>query len=145
MAQFITRRSIVPLAMAVVLSALSGCGYGPNDRVPVQGKVQFDGVPVEDGVISFIPGEAGRATAGGPITNGRYSIQAEKGPNPGKYRVEILVRKKTGRKVDTPGDTGNKIDETVQLAPAKYNTNSTLTADIQAKANTIDFTDLKSQ
>ena len=58
-------------------------------------------------------------------------------------RVEIIVRKKTGRKIGTPGDMDVKMDEVLQIAPAKYNTSSTLTADVKAKANTIDFLDLK--
>ena len=65
-----------------------------------------------------------------------------RGPAPGSYRVEIIWQKKTGRKVDTPGDPGVKMDETFQVIPAKYNTSSTETVTVKSGDNTFNF-DLK--
>ena len=59
---------------------------------------------------------------------------------PGKYKVEITWTKKTGKKVPAPGDPGNQIDETVQVIPQEYNKHTTLTAEVKAERNKIDFT-----
>jgi hypothetical protein len=71
--------------------------------------------------------------------DGKYSLDNTRGPFPGKYKVEILWNKKTGKKVGTPGDPGVQMDETQQILPAKYNTATTLTADIGSGSNTKDF------
>ena len=138
MAQKIGWRTFVAATTAVVFIVFSGCGYGPDSRVPVQGKVMLDGAPVEDGVISFIPPDASHEKAGGTIKGGTYSIPAAQGPNPGTYRVEVVVRKKTGKQVGTPGDPEVKMDEVAEIG-----TTGNLTADVKAKANTFDFTDLR--
>jgi hypothetical protein len=138
MAQKIGWRAFVPATTAVVFIVFSGCGYGPDSRVPVQGKVMLDGAPVDDGVISFVPPDASHEKSSGTIKGGTYSIPAAQGPNPGMYHVEVLVRKKTGRKVGTPGDQEVKMDEIAEIR-----TTGSLTADVKAKANTFDFTDLK--
>ncbi len=135
------RRIFGAATMAVVFIFISGCGFG--DRFPVHGKVAFGGAPVEDGAITFTSTGGGTVSASGPIKNGTYSIPAAQGPNVGTNRVEILVKKKTGRKVGTPGDAEVQMDEVAQIAPDKYNKSSTLTADIKNKDNEIDFTDLK--
>ena len=77
--------------------------------------------------------------------NGKYAIKAGKGPNPGLCRVEITWKRKTGRKVKNVEISGPPVDETVQGLPPKYNTQSTLTAEIKPSgSNTFDF-DLKSK
>jgi hypothetical protein len=119
---------------------MSGCGYGSSDRVPVQGSVSFDGQPVDNGSIAFIPEEKGKVGANADIVAGKYKLESGKGPNPGKYRVEIFWKKKTGRQVPTPGDESVMTDEIQQMLPPQYNTQSTLTTDIEAKSNTKDFT-----
>jgi hypothetical protein len=138
MTQKIGWRTFPSAATAVVFLVLSGCGYGENSRVPVQGKVAVDGAPVEDGAISFVPTATGLQKASGTVKNGTYSIPAAQGPNPGMYRVEVVVRKKTGRQVGTPGDAEVKMDEVAEVG-----TTGSLSADVKAKANTFDFTDLK--
>jgi hypothetical protein len=140
MAQSALREALVP--MAALLIGIAGCGYGAKSRVPVQGKVVFQGAPVDDGVITFVPTTGEGTKAGGPIKDGKYSLPAGEGPTPGTYRVEITWNKKTGKMIGTPGDADVKMAETAQVIPTQYNSNSTLTADIKAQANTVDF-DLK--
>ena len=48
-------------------------------------------------------------------------------------------KKPTGKKVPTPGDPGTTMDETAQVIPPQYNTQSKLTADIKSGSNTADF------
>jgi hypothetical protein len=127
-------------ALLVVL--IAGCGkrdYAGDRRLPVSGKVTVDGEPLEFGLISFLPqGEGGRVS-GGPIKNGSYSVEEPMGPTAGKYRVEIRWNKPTGRRVkDAYGD--EIMDEYKEGLPAKYHTNSELTAEVSAEQTTFDFT-----
>jgi hypothetical protein len=115
--------------------------------VPVTGTISYNGEPVDNGTVSFIAGDATGGEAfgsGGDIVNGKYSIAAERGPKPGKYRVEIYWNKKTGRMVPAPGDPGVQMPETQQILPPRFNRQSELTADITAGRNTRNF-DLKQQ
>ncbi len=74
--------------------ALVGCGHRSNEsftRVAVEGVVDLDGQPLEDGWIRFVP-QAGTA---GPkttlrIEQGRFAATARMGPPEGTHRVEIV-------------------------------------------------------
>jgi len=128
------RGPFLTLAVACSLLFLAGCG----GRGAVSGNVTFNGEPVDGGTITFVPEGAGnRASA--PIVNGKYEMPSKAGPSAGKNRVEILWNKKTGKKVGVAGDTGNLTDETFQVLPGNYNTNSVLTAEVKSGANTFDF------
>lgn len=124
---------------ALALLTLAGCG-GPS-RVPVSGAVTVDGAPVDNGTITFVP--TGAAAAGAPpkasarITDGKYAFEPDFGPMPGAYSVEITWDKKTGKKVST-GDADMR-DETKQMLPAKYNAQTTLTADVKSGMPPLDF------
>jgi hypothetical protein len=100
--------------------------------------------PVDGGQISFISSTGKRPTVSADIVAGKYSLPAGKGPVTGSYNVQIIWRKKTGRQVDTPGDEGVKMDETVQVIPPQFNTKTTQTAEIKSGTNTLNF-DLKSR
>jgi hypothetical protein len=134
------RRALVALAAALLV--LPGCA----SRAAVEGTVTLDGAPVDGGTITFIPSgsDSKRVMVSADIVNGKYTLPAGKGPVPGTYRVEIIWNKKTGRQIETPGDTGVKMDETVPAIPAQFNTNSKLSAEVKSGANTKDF-DLKSR
>jgi hypothetical protein len=58
-------------------------------------------------------------------------------PTAGSYKVRITWDKKTGKKVST-GDADSR-DETKQVLPAKFNTDSTLTAEVKASSPVLDF------
>ena len=57
---------------------------------------------------------------------------------PGKYRVEIYWKQKTGNQVKDP-DTGKMIDETKPVIPEVYNKHTKTTVDIQASGNKFDY------
>jgi hypothetical protein len=124
--------------LPLALLALSGCG-----STTATGTVTLDNSPVDGGAILFIPiEEAGgsRPTVGGEIIDGKYTLLGAKGLATGKYRVRITWNKKTGRKVTVPGDNTVQMDETVQSIPGKYNTESTLEADVKSSgSNVFDF------
>lgn len=127
----------------LLLVALAGCGGGSTSRVPVEGTVTFDGKPVDGGSISFIlEGTTTTAPVGAVIKDGRYAVEAEKGPVPGKYKVEIVWNKTTGKTVPNTSDPGTTTDETKQVIPSRYNSKTELTANITSGPNTVNF-DLK--
>ena len=132
---------LVGLSLTVGLALSLGCDGGP--RSSVKGKVTFEGEPVDDGGIMFLPigeDEGERVRATGDIRGGEYFFDSQSGPNPGKHRVEIYWYKKTGRKIKSEG--GNVKDEFVPGLPPRFNEKSDLTADVQRGRNTIEF-DLK--
>ncbi|WP_143206509.1 hypothetical protein [Singulisphaera sp. GP187] len=120
-----------------------GCGTGPK-TLRVSGKVTYDGKPLEDGSIVFVPIENDKAPgAGGTITAGTYDIPASSGPLQGvKYRVEISAMRKTGRKLPnimTPDSPS--IEEVENYIPSIYNGQSTLqTTVLPENAGKQDFT-----
>jgi hypothetical protein len=125
---------------AVCLVILTGCGDRGPRRVPVEGTVTFDGKPLAAGDIRFlsIPGTA-PVVVGTEISEGRFLVPAKAGPLPGKYRVEIAVSRKTGRKVQNPM-TEQMVDEIVESLPERYNCRSELTAEVtEAGPNGFDF------
>ena len=115
------------LRLIVLLMSFAGCGS--NSALPLRGMVTLDDQPVAMGNIVFLPLASGGPKAAAAIENGSYSIPADQGLKPGKYRVEISWHKPTGRKIPS-ADPGMTIDETREAIPAKYNSDSTLTVDL---------------
>jgi len=128
------------LALAVIacsgLIASVGCG-GPA-APSLKGKVTLDGAPVTSGSIVFLPEASEGRKAAAAIEDGNYTIPAEEGLKPGKYRVEVSWHKPTGRKMPS-ADPGITMDETKEAIPARFNTESTLTAEFAAGEATKDF------
>jgi hypothetical protein len=121
------------LLAAIGLVVLTGCGDSGPRRVSVEGTVTLDGKPLGEGDLRF------RSTSGtttvivaAKITDGRFVVPATSGPLPGKYRVEIEVPRKTGRKVRHPVIESSLVDEMTESLPARYNSQSTLTSEITA-------------
>jgi hypothetical protein len=145
-----TLSSPARLTVAVLgLLLLSGCGgkiSGP-ERAAVKGSVSFDGAPVEDGSIVFLPATGTKGpSSGGTIHNGAYEITTASGPVPGKYRVEIRAMRSTGTKVvkgaggATEGpSSGGEVTEMKMYIPVRYNAESMLVADISLGDNQKDF------
>jgi hypothetical protein len=126
----LTRRFCFVAALSIALGPSCWCitGCKAQRAASVHGKVTLDGEPVALGNIVFLSTGSGPKAAA-PIEQGAYSIPAKDKLSPGSYRVEISWRKPTGRQVAS-ADPGIMIDETREAVPAKYNTDSTLTAEI---------------
>jgi len=78
----------LPIAILSTLALLcSGCGQ----PVVVSGQVTYDGKPVEEGSINFLPEDGQGPTCGGSITDGRYEATC---PVPGRKIVQIVGIKK---------------------------------------------------
>jgi hypothetical protein len=117
----------VSLLAFCLIIGLTGCGA--KSTPSVHGKVLLDGESVTQGSINFFSQDAKGSKASAAIENGVYALAPESKLLPGKYRVEISWFKPTGKKVAS-ADPGVVIDETREAVPAKYNTNSTLIAEI---------------
>ncbi len=102
----------------------SGCGSTGVPSKELQGTVTFQGEPVEQGTIRFVPvdGTPGPACVG-QISRGKYCIKSRGGVPLGSHRVEINAQRKTGRQVlGHDGLEETMIDETIRVGPAEYAT-----------------------
>ena len=123
------RRSIWWCVCAWVLLSLTGCGDS-SDRQSLEGTVTFNGVPLAEGQITFVPQRGTKGpTAGDKITEGHFSISPKGGTFAGTFRVEIVATRKTGKKAKDYR-TGEMIDNIEQFLPARYNRQSELTAEV---------------
>jgi hypothetical protein len=104
--------------LGLVVVSLLGCGK--SGTYPVSGEVSFDGTPVEQGDILFIPADSAVAPEGGRITNGRYQLRAK----PGLQRVEIRASR------PLPGPPGPMGPIYADYIPEEFNSKSTLKAEV---------------
>lgn len=118
--------------LILVVSALwLACGCSRTDRPPlgtVTGTVMLDGAPLPNALVLFTPEGPGRTSRGITDAEGRYSLTFLRdipGANLGRHSVRITTaRDGHGRR---------------ESLPAKYHAKSTLTADVAAGSNSIDF------
>jgi len=129
------------LVIILAIAHCVGCGKKGPRRAAVSGRVSIDGQAINEGVIQFLPIEGTIGPeAGGVISNGKYDIPRERGPVVGKNRVELRASAKTGRKIQDPtGRPGVQTDEYKELFPPTANANSSLTREITAEPNKLDF------
>jgi hypothetical protein len=121
-------------AWAIVFVA--GCGDDTGGRLAITGSVDYKGVPLDQGSIEFLPHPGVKTQAGATITNGRYSIPADKGLEPGMYTVKISSIEGPDVSVEPGGLPGKEPKERL---PAKYNTKSTLTKEVKKGETKFDF------
>jgi len=125
-------RLSVKLFVGCVL--LVGCSKSVGlERVIVSGKVTYQGQPVNQGSIRFVPvqGSKGPASAA-TIEHGTYEVKASGGVPIGTHRVEIQATRPTGEpKPDHLNYLDNVKEPVGQYLPPKYNTNSELTLNVE--------------
>jgi hypothetical protein len=124
------RHRVFILSSLLVLSAL-GCGASRSERVPVDGNVTFDGIPIETGQIVFEPKGLGRMSVG-QIASGRYSISEKYGPTRGEFVVRITADRPSGEKAAPSSYAADQTPQDVyqQFIPAKFNSASELSLTI---------------
>jgi hypothetical protein len=122
--------------MALVAALVPGCGPG-DPRLAVSGSVTFKGQPLDQGRIEFHPPQNNGTMSGAVIQNGRYEIPRDKGLNPATYEVRIYsYDQKAGTAGAIPGEAGLGFKERIAK---KYNSASTLKADVKRGQTTFDF------
>lgn len=121
--------------VATILAAGLAGGCGPDDPRPrqaVSGTVKLDGRPLERGAILLEPISAednSGTAAGATIRSGSFAIRREQGPIPGHYRVRVYSS--SGALAPPgPGQSERTRRPIVELLPAAYNSQSTLSFDI---------------
>jgi hypothetical protein len=62
-----------------VLAVLFAVGCDGDNSATVKGAVQFDGKPVAEGSINFVPVDGKTKTAGGSIKDGKYDTRVPVG------------------------------------------------------------------
>ena len=111
-----------------------GCAPPSDSRIPprdqVNGTVTLDGDPVDKGSITFFASDdvSRGIQASTSIKNGKYELLV----TPGKKKVKISKVEET------------RTDVFENVVPAKYNSATTLEADVSAENRQFDF-ELKSK
>lgn len=118
-----------------------GCGNRGPERVAVSGTVSFNGQPVSEGFIRFVPlsTNPGPATAA-TINDGKYRADARGGVPVGTHNVRIEAYRKVSVKnaMPVPGvPNATQEDHRQQWLPAKFNTNTTLEITIESGSREI--------
>lgn len=149
------------LGLAILIGSavltVAGCGdnSGLPQRYPVSGTVLYKGEPLASGTIVFEPNDltTGRV-ASGTITDGSYELSTSgEGPDgalAGDYKVVVISKVVDMSDVEANRQGGAGRQEDVAKAestaerniPKKYEQSATsgLTAKVEPKSNTIDFT-----
>lgn len=123
------------LALAsFALVSLAGCEPSGPETVPVTGTVSFDGTPVAEGDIVFIPPDPTALSTAARISGGVYAMDA----TPGEKKVEIRATRIVPGKANTdnPGSTEPAME---MFIPTKYNTETTLKQTVPPEGGKIDF------
>lgn len=129
--------------LIVVCVLAAGCGSG---NTSVQGTVTFNGVPVDNGYITFFPTDVASSAAAAPIRDGKYHVASL---TPGPRVVEIVANKKIDfaassaemdqqRKKPKTNDSPSGAAVSAALIPADAVGNRQ-TIDIPAGQQTFDF------
>ena len=159
----VSRSSALFVGLTLVAASLlalvgsSDDGFG-RQRYSVHGTVTYKGEKLAKGQIAFVPEAQGGQAASGPIENGYYSLSTltpGDGALPGKYKVTVVARDSDLEKVRfavqkkgmPPGAAlpqpliAKATKEAKSMIPTKYNlpTTTDLTADVEARSNTMDF------
>ena len=140
MSQFCTERlswTCLTVLIAIGLFSITGCGQSDN-RQALTGTVSWQGSPLSKGVITLYPKGEG-STVGCEIIDGKFVIAETNGATPGKYRVEILAFRPTG-KSEFDIDQNKQVSIEEQFLPKQFNSASTLDAEVVVgKANSFEF------
>ncbi|NLY02237.1 MAG: hypothetical protein GXY83_39635 [Rhodopirellula sp.] len=113
---------------AAVTFLATGCGEsGGIERTVVSGTVSYDGQPIEEGMIRFVPTKDTAApVSGAEIQGGKYTVDAKGGVPVGSHRVEVEAYRTGAAPAageEVPGVEGAPKE---QFLPEKYNLKSEL-------------------
>ncbi len=114
------RSAIWAYACLSVFASVLGCGGGP-ETCTVTGAVTFNGQPVPEGSILFVPEDGKGVPDPGTIRDGRYTARVKPGPK----RVEIRATRETGKVDPIMGAAPRE-----SYIPACYNTETILQAEV---------------
>ena len=129
-----SRHSSAMVVLTLVLVGY-GCSRDPG-FVVVRGTVTYQGEPIEDGDIKFVPAQGTQTPVRSTmIKQGKYATPARGALLPGTYRIEIrsyIGGSGDGPQIDPydryvdPNSTAPKPKPREQILPEEYNRNSKL-------------------
>jgi hypothetical protein len=133
------------LAGLIVTAIFSGCGrdQGP-ERVVVSGKVTFNGKPLDEGQIRFVPTATSAVpVSGASIKDGQYKVDSRGGVPVGMHKIEIEAHRVDPKAVKPglpPPPMARGVPR-IQYIPKRYNVDSQLQLTIEpgSKPITKDF------
>lgn len=129
-------RCMTTLLTLLAAMTILGCGPSGLDVLPVSGKVTFDGEPIVEGRIQFRLVDGDQRAFSGQITNGQYELETL----PGKMTVEVTASRMVPGKFDE-SNPGEKVPVGEMYIPARYNSETELTAEVPASGiKQLDFT-----
>jgi hypothetical protein len=118
------------IALAAVLMAVSLPGCGGETLYRVTGEVSWEGVPIEDGQINFLPEDGNIHPATAKIVNGRYDARVAAG----RMKVEVHGQKDMGYNAAMHQNTKK------HYVSAEYSFETTLRFDVEKHdSNVADF------
>lgn len=130
-------RFALATTIAVILPCV-GCGSGTQqDLGQVQGVITLDGAPLANAQVVFSP-DGGRPSTGITDAAGKYTltyIRDTMGAKIGHHSVRIESVPTT---TIAPGKPEG-VQTLAETIPAKYNAESTLSAEVKSGENSIDF------
>jgi hypothetical protein len=114
--------------LVVCVGLLAAAGCSKPGRTPLFGRVSVGGQAVNAGEIRFVPidddgrGPAKFTTYVSIQADGTYRCENLGGIPPGRYRVEVEARRKTGRTVKKQDEGGEvwEVDETNPAGAKAY-------------------------
>ena len=133
------------LLLLVIAVTVAGCPRSGLEKATLSGRITFQGQPIQDGSIRFVPikGTKGPATVG-TIRGGNYTVTARGGVPVGTLRVEVeayrpLPGAKPYTKEQAEGNRGIVEGDypKKQFLPPEYNTNSTHEVTIESGSKTV--------
>jgi hypothetical protein len=126
------------LCLCILVVGMSGCAGNVAKRQAISGVVKWQGKPLDYGAITFQADDPAM-TGGAMIKDGQYSIPAKQGLLPGRYKVMISSVDPRNKAPD-PDSPPGYLPVPKDRLQAKYNTQTTLTADVKAEGpNTFNF------
>jgi len=120
------RMRIIPVALLAF--ALAGCSEPSHYKVV--GEVTWQGAPVEDGQVVFLPEDPNVQPTAAKIVNGRYEAKVP----PGRMKVEVHGQKDLGYNAAMHQNTK------APFIPKEYNAKTTLAFEVEKNdKNVADF------
>ena len=138
---------LICISIASALVAVGCSEPNPLGRRPISGTVDFDGSPLEYGMIEFAPVDPAGHSSGSAIVDGTYEIASHQGLPPGEYTVRITSPTnrepaEAEQELQPPGpqEGARQPPPATERIPENFNTKSTQVVEVtQDSANEFDF------
>jgi hypothetical protein len=148
-----------PLLIALVcvsLGSVFSVGCGGSSAATVVGTVTMDGQPLPNARVTFTPKEGGQTAIGKTDSSGKYELyrRDERGAPVGSYEVRVTTIQEPGTAVssDIPSDSEDYLSQVAgessrtgsnqspkETIPARYNTQTTLSFEVEGGPNRFDL------